>query len=254
MTLISPSSNLLVTLPTEVSMPLLPQGSAEAGNDAQGSYHRLPDEPDDSMSAETIRNDSTPAHDVSGGRQPPGNLNGDPICSSPTTSPTLGSSPTLASSPSLHGPLKRWSTGGASLLMTAEYSRGRQFRHQLWQFFLRLFLSGAILGLIYACFTFGEKAGILDRTQKHVFNAVYLGLSLLLGLNLVSSYKEMADVFRWTFAASNQYGGHTAREFDTILGMSSYQNCAKLLKYWFPKQKHFWIVFIWLFLGIVCSS
>lgn len=115
------------------------------------------------------------------------------------------------------------------------------------RFLLSVGFCAAIIGL----FMLYERRGVLDRDARHIFNAAYLGLSLVLGLNLVSSFKAMADIFRWKVLASGRHGGHTAKELDLILGMNSYQKCTVLLWHWIKKPLYFSLLFGWIILGIV---
>lgn len=72
----------------------------------------------------------------------------------------------------------------------------------------------------------------------------------MLSMSLVAGLKSMADIFRWRVSysvqrfqmtvltdsvkllASSSYGGHSAKELDLILGMSSYATSVKLLWRW----------------------
>lgn len=99
-----------------------------------------------------------------------------------------------------------------------------------------------------------ESMDILNANEKHMFNALYLGVSLLLALNMVASFKTMADLFRWKVLASTTYGGHSAKELDLILGLSSYGTATILLKHWLRKPRYFFLLLFWIMLGIMAQA
>jgi hypothetical protein len=67
---------------------------------------------------------------------------------------------------------------------------------------------------------------VLSKIDVRIFNAVMIGLSLCLGLNLLSSLKHYANTFRWSFL-SRRY--MSLEVFDLILHSSSLIKIAKLM-------------------------
>jgi hypothetical protein len=57
-----------------------------------------------------------------------------------------------------------------------------------------------ILAVVYT-----EQLGSLSRMKKHLFNAVGVGLPLMLGLNYNSSFQAMAGIMRWRILASAKF-------------------------------------------------
>lgn len=57
-----------------------------------------------------------------------------------------------------------------------------------------------ILAVMYT-----EQLGSLSRMKKHLFNAVGVGLPLMLGLNYNSSFQAMAGIMRWKILASAKF-------------------------------------------------
>jgi hypothetical protein len=49
----------------------------------------------------------------------------------------------------------------------------------------RWLLSGLFAAAIVGIFIMYERMGVLNSHEKHMFNALYLGVSLLMGLNMV---------------------------------------------------------------------
>ena len=127
-------------------------------------------------------------------------------------------------------------TDSASSLLGASEKVNNPFRHRETpgRQFRRLLLKGLFgwsLSVIYVAMTFvlfyvysekgpniqkasGFKSDkpVLNLQSKRLFNSIFTGMSLLLGFNVVASFKEMAANFRWRVLASIRYGGHTAEE------------------------------------------
>lgn len=68
------------------------------------------------------------------------------------------------------------------------------------------------MGALLAVFHIYQEIGVMSTWEKRVFNTINTGLTLLLSLNVVASFKGMAGIFRWRVLASARYGGHTAEE------------------------------------------
>jgi hypothetical protein len=97
-------------------------------------------------------------------------------------------------------------TGGSKLLVTVLFS-----------------------ALICVCLKAWEGFGqpiVLSKIDVRIFNAVMIGLSLCLGLNLLSSLKHYANTFRWSFLARRYV---SLEIFDLILHASSLVKITKLM-------------------------
>lgn len=66
-----------------------------------------------------------------------------------------------------------------------QYRRIKQFRRISLGVFGRWLLSCLLAATIVAIFMRYQYKGVLNGTEKHLFNALYLGVSLMYGLNLV---------------------------------------------------------------------
>lgn len=136
-----------------------------------------------------------------------------------------------------------------------EHDLSRPFRRgeQIWQHFKamfgRIFVSVVIAACLGGVLYWYENSGVLGDTAKYNFNAAFTGLSICLGLNVASSFKGMATIFRWRVLTSSK--GHSVKELDLVLGMSSYQNCWVLLGKWIRKPSYFFPMLGWVLLGIV---
>jgi hypothetical protein len=67
---------------------------------------------------------------------------------------------------------------------------------------------------------------VLSKIDVRIFNAIMIGLSLCLGLNLLSSLKHYANTFRWSFLARRYI---SLESFDLILHASSLVKITKLM-------------------------
>ncbi|KAI5821300.1 hypothetical protein BZA77DRAFT_299161 [Pyronema omphalodes] len=84
-----------------------------------------------------------------------------------------------------------------------------------------------ILAVVYT-----EHLGSLSRVKKHLFNAVGVGLPLMLGLNYNSSFQAMAGIMRWRILASAKF---TLKEVDLILSLDSFLTVFKLGRLWWTE-------------------
>ncbi|KAH4201491.1 hypothetical protein HBH69_202490 [Parastagonospora nodorum] len=85
---------------------------------------------------------------------------------------------------------------------------------------------------------FRHQHTVLSKIDVRIFNAIMIGLSLCLGLNLLSSLKHYANTFRWSFLARRYVSLET---FDLILHASSLVKVTKLMIISMPgirRQKH----------------
>ncbi|KAF3000215.1 hypothetical protein E8E13_007123 [Curvularia kusanoi] len=79
---------------------------------------------------------------------------------------------------------------------------------------------------------------VLSKIEVRIFNAIMIGLSLCLGLNLLASLKNYASILRWSLL-SRRYVSLEA--FDLILGLERLSNVVKLMVISFPlvrRQKY----------------
>jgi hypothetical protein len=97
-------------------------------------------------------------------------------------------------------------TGGSKLLVTILFSALICICLRAWEGFLHPI--------------------VLSKIDVRIFNAVMIGLSLCLGLNLLSSLKHYANTFRWSFLAQRYV---TLEIFDLILHASSLIKITKLM-------------------------
>ncbi|KAF8543372.1 hypothetical protein BDD12DRAFT_821043 [Trichophaea hybrida] len=123
----------------------------------------------------------------------------------------------------------------------------KQFRKLAQRLIARWLLNVILCGLLVVLFKFYENDGILSQFEKRIFNGLYLGISLFIAINMVTSLKSMADMMKWSILAGGKW---TAKEINLILDISSYQRAVQLLGLW--KRKPFRVLAIlnWICLGI----
>jgi hypothetical protein len=101
---------------------------------------------------------------------------------------------------------KLFRTGGSKLLVTVLFSALICICLKAWEGF--------------------KDPIVLSKIDVRIFNAVAIGLSLCLGLNLLSSLKHYANTFRWSFLARRYI---SLESFDLILHSASLVKITKLM-------------------------
>lgn len=116
-----------------------------------------------------------------------------------------------------------------SLLSAKHYdhheSRKFLFKTGAYRFLITLGFSVAI-GLCLKAYEGFTKPLIMSKVQVRYFNAIMLGLSLGLGLNLASSLKRYAVILRW-YLLTRRYV--SLEVFDLILGLETLTKVGKLM-------------------------
>jgi hypothetical protein len=117
-----------------------------------------------------------------------------------------------------------------SRLITSDTNRPYIYKRQkrrLWRLTIGEFLMTVVLcvanfGLLYGW----SRHRTINERQKHIFNALSTGLTMLLGLNLAASLRSYAKLLRWRMLAAAYRPLGT---FDLVLGCDSQINVLRLL-------------------------
>lgn len=130
-----------------------------------------------------------------------------------------------------HGPLPTSRT-------VREFRPGRQRRRLFAQGFTQFLITVAFCGLLAACLAVFGRLSWMSVQQVKAFNALIVLLSLFLGNNLTSSFKEMALILRWKILAANY---RSLDEFDLIMHCESLRKVLKLC--WIAREpgRAFWL-------------
>ncbi|KAF2869996.1 hypothetical protein BDV95DRAFT_497925 [Massariosphaeria phaeospora] len=117
-----------------------------------------------------------------------------------------------------------------SLLSTAkpyDYHESRKllFRTGSYRLFVTL-MSCFLIGITLKSYEGFKESIILSKIEIRIFNAIMIGLSLALGLNLASSLKRYAVALRWSLLTKRYV---SLEVFDLILGLETLTNVAKLM-------------------------
>jgi hypothetical protein len=116
-----------------------------------------------------------------------------------------------------------------SLLSAKHYdhheSRKFLLKTGAYRFMVTLGISVAI-GLCLKAYEGFSEPLIMSKIQVRYFNAIMLGMSLGLGLNLASSLKRYAVILRWYLLARRYV---SLEVFDLILGLETLTKVAKLM-------------------------
>lgn len=74
---------------------------------------------------------------------------------------------------------------------------GKQVRRILFESSFRFFITAGLCAAYYFTIRSYQKMGVLAEQQKMEFNAITTALSIALGLNIASAFKDMALNMRW---------------------------------------------------------
>jgi hypothetical protein len=105
----------------------------------------------------------------------------------------------------LHDPINKLDTSFA----TSEYqpykdNTGRQLRHLLFKSSARWFITaGLCAGYVLSTRVWVNK-GAISENQKNIYNAITTAISIALGLNIASAFKDMALNMRWPILAARK--------------------------------------------------
>lgn len=104
-------------------------------------------------------------------------------------------------------------------------SRKFLFKTGFYRFFITFVFCALIVLTLKAYEGFREPI-VIGKTSVRIFNAIVLGLSLGLGLNLASSLKRYAVILRWSLLTKRYV---SLEVFDLILGLETLTKVGKLM-------------------------
>lgn len=151
----------------------------------------------------------------------------------------------------LHDPLNKIDTS----FSTPEYqpyksNSARQLRHLLVGSTARFLITlGFCAGYVLATRIWVNKTAVSEN-QKKVYNAITTALSIALGLNIASAFKDMALNMRWPILAARK---RNLRELDSFLRADSMTELFKLVFI----TRRFWVIvgcLAWLFINILAQA
>lgn len=146
--------------------------------------------------------------------------------------PAVLRSPWRHSVSTRHGPLPTSRT-------VREFRPGRQRRRLFAQGFTQFLITVFLCALLAVCLAVFGRLAWMSVHQVKAFNALIVLLSLFLGNNLTSSFKEMALIIRWRILATNY---RSLDEFDLIMHCESLRKVLKLC--WVARERGralFWL-------------
>lgn len=85
----------------------------------------------------------------------------------------------------------------------------KQFRKLAIPLLIRWVISLLLCGLVIALFVYFVEEKVLSKRKKRIFNGLFMGLSLAIGMNLGNALVTIADIMKWRILASGKW---TARE------------------------------------------
>ena len=81
---------------------------------------------------------------------------------------------------------------------------GRQLLHLLWGSTLRFTITAGLCAAYILSIQLWLKRPVIDQQNKRMFNAITTGISLVLGLNIASSFKDLARNMRWPILSARR--------------------------------------------------
>lgn len=81
---------------------------------------------------------------------------------------------------------------------------GRQLLHLLLGSALRFMVTAGLCAAYILSIQLWMKRTVIDEQHKKLFNAVTTGISLALGLNIASSFKDLALNMRWPILSARR--------------------------------------------------
>lgn len=90
---------------------------------------------------------------------------------------------------------------------------GRQLRHLLLGSLVRFLITLSLCGAYVLAIREYQKKGVINEYEKKMCNAWTTAISIALGLNIASSFKDMALNMRWPILASRKRNLNEVRAF-----------------------------------------
>jgi hypothetical protein len=116
-----------------------------------------------------------------------------------------------------------------------DFDHRRQRRRLFINSFFQWIMTAAICaGLVAVLYSYSHKL-TLTQAEKHAFNALVTGLSILLGLNLASSLSGYAQMMRWRLLAAKY---RNLQDFELIMNCDSQMKVFRLL--WAGRTRGRW--------------
>lgn len=105
---------------------------------------------------------------------------------------------TVESDSFLHDPMNKIDTFyTANAFVPYKDHTGRQLRHILIGSSFRWLITAGLCGGYVLATRIYQKKGAQSEAQKKMYNSITVGISIALGLNIASAFKDMALNMRW---------------------------------------------------------
>ncbi|KAH8816546.1 hypothetical protein F5884DRAFT_226998 [Xylogone sp. PMI_703] len=156
----------------------------------------------------------------------------------------------------LHDPLNKIDTTYASSVFgdihqPTRAKSGKQVRRILFESSFRWFITAGLCAAYYFAVQTYVKKSVLSEPKKKEFNAITTAISIALGLNIASAYKDMALNMRWVILSRRK--PRNLEEMDLILSCDSLTKMAKLALV----ARRPWVILacvLWLVINIAAQS
>ncbi len=101
-------------------------------------------------------------------------------------------------------PMNRVDTTYTLLHVPYKDNTGRQLRHILFVSSFRWFITAGLCAAYILATQLWKDKPVLTETEKRVYNAITTGISIALGLNLMSAFKDLALNMRWPILSAKK--------------------------------------------------
>ncbi|RDL40900.1 uncharacterized protein BP5553_00879 [Venustampulla echinocandica] len=144
-----------------------------------------------------------------------------------STAPTLFSNARHSgeSQSFLHDPANRLDTTYNAHHVPYKDHTGRQFRHILIGMSTRWFITAGLCAAYIFAIIWWHNRGPQSETQKRLHNALTTAVSIALGLNVASAFKDVALNMRWVILSTRR---RTLVELDLVLNADSLMKLGEL--------------------------
>ncbi|MCJ1282388.1 hypothetical protein MMC26_001711 [Xylographa opegraphella] len=115
--------------------------------------------------------------------------------------------------------------GKEQLDLSREFSPRKQLLTLLSFGVIRFIVTAVLVGGLYATLWLFEAKSVMNELQKKLFNTIITALSMALGINIASSFKNVAIDTRWFFLSRKN---RPLKEVDMILSCNSLTTLIKL--------------------------
>ncbi|MCJ1395636.1 hypothetical protein MMC18_008522 [Xylographa bjoerkii] len=135
--------------------------------------------------------------------------------------------------------------------LSREFSPRKQLFSLLSFGLVRFIVTGVLVGGLYATLWLYESESVMSELQKKLFNTIVTALSMALGINIASSFKNVALDTRWFFLSRK---GRPLKEIDMILSCNSLTTLSQLAMSSTRRPMVMLMCIVWISINIAAQA